>query len=538
MHRDPLTTGKPTNEIRHGNFLTMRSVSTGTHQDGAAARALLLRVVILLLTLVLVCGITLPAGAQTLRSGWYAGEPQQFVQQRGGQEVLTGLDIEMVRAIAARAGHAVAFEPLPFPVLFAEVEAGTRDLLPGTVMTPFRAVRGVFSLPYRQDTNILVVRRGEAGRMPALDTTGLLKALVVDAPFRLGVRAGFSYADADLDAFISNPANAARVVAATSDEENLRRLLAGEVDGFLAERLSVALVISRKGAGRLVEEGTLRVLVPLRLMFSKSVPAGTVAAFNEAIAALLSDGTLERIGARFRLPALLSLTTGSPWFFFLEVLGTVAAALAGYLAARSDRLSLFGALLLASVAALGGGVIRDLLIARQPIGAIANPLYALLVGATVVAAWLTAHAWRRVGGATMLKEGMSVMRRRRVDSALFELADALGLACFAMVGIAVAVGAGVTPLWLWGPVLATLTGAGGGILRDIVRGRGDIPNLATNLYCEVPLVWSFAISLYLVWRRGAIEAVEMLALVAVGVAGITLTRLMVVIWRIGPPRLP
>jgi polar amino acid transport system substrate-binding protein len=138
----------------------------------------------------------------------------------------------------------------------------------------------------------------------------------------------------------------------------------------------------------------------------------------------------------------------------------------------------------------------------------------------------------------MLKEGMSVMRRRRVDSALFELADALGLACFAMVGIAVAVGAGVTPLWLWGPVLATLTGAGGGILRDIVRGRGDIPNLATNLYCEVPLVWSFGISLYLVWRQGAIEAGEMLVLVVVGVTGIALTRLLVAIYRIGPPRLP
>jgi len=516
----------------------MRSTRSGTREEGAATWASLVRVAMLMLTLVLACGISLPAGAQTLRSGWYAGEPQQFVQQRGGQEVLTGLDIEMVRAIAARAGHAVAFDPLPFPVLLAEVEAGTQDLLPGTVLTPLRAGQGVFSRPYRQDTNILVVRRGEAERMPALDAAGLLEALAADTSFRLGVRAGFSYVDPGLDAFISNPANSAKVAAGPSDEENLRRLLAGEIDGFLAERLSVALVISRQGAGRLVEEGALRLPVPLQLMFSKSVPAETVAAFDEAIAALLADGTLERIGARFRLPALLSLTTGSPWFFLLEVLGTVAAALAGYLAARSDRFSLFGALLLAALAALGGGVIRDLLIARQPIGAIANPLYALLVGATVFAAWLTAHAWRRVGGAAMLKEGMSVMRRRRVDSALFELADALGLACFAMVGIAVAVGAGVTPLWLWGPVLATLTGAGGGILRDIVRGRGDIPNLATNLYCEVPLVWSFGISLYLVWRQGAIEAGEMLVLVVVGVTGIALTRLLVAIYRIGPPRLP
>lgn len=479
-----------------------------------------------------------PAGAQTLRSGWYAAEPQQFIQQRGGQELLTGLDIEMVRAIMARAGLAVEFEPIPFPVLLADVEAGTRDVLSGTVLTPQRAARGVFSRPYRQDTNVLVVRRGETGRMPAADPAALREALAADPAFRLGVRAGFSYVDQELDAFIADPANAGRILAAPSDQENLRRLLAGEVDGFLAERLSVALLISRQGSGGQVEEAALRLYVPLHLMLSNKVPAAEVAAIDRAIVALLADGTLERVGARFRLPALLSLTTGSAWFFFLEVLGTVAAALAGYLAGRSERFSLFGGLLLAALAALGGGVIRDLLIGRQPIGAIANPLYALLVLSTVSVAWFAGHAWQRFGAAKVLRDSVSVVRKRGLDSALFEIADALGLACFAMVGVAVAVGAGVSPLWLWGPVLATLTGAGGGILRDIVRGRGDIPNLRTNLYCEVPLVWSLAVSLYLVWRRGAIEADEMMALVVVGVAGVALSRLLVAAFMIRPPRLP
>lgn len=492
----------------------------------------------LIWALILLAGHAVPAAAQTVRAGWYAGEPQQFIQQRGGTEVLTGLDIEMVRAIASRAGFAVDFEPVPFPILVAEVEAGTRDMIPGTVMNSARTQFGVFSRPYRQDTNVLVVRRGEAGRIPAPDAAALREALAADQTFRLGVRSGFSYVDPALDAFIADPANAMKVVAAPSDEENLRRLLAGEVDGFLAERLSVALVISRKGAGSLVEEGALRLYVPLHLMFSKQVPSETVAAFDKAIAALDSDGTLERIGARFRLPALLSLTTGSAWFFFLEVIGTVAAALAGYLAGRSERFSLFGGLLLAALAALGGGVIRDLLIGRQPIGAMATPLYALLILATVSVAWLAGHAWQRFGGARMLRHSLSVVRKRGLDSALFELADALGLACFAMVGLAVAVGAGITPLWVWGPVMATLTGAGGGILRDIVRGRGDIPNLRSNLYCEVPLVWSLAISFYLVWRRGVIEAGEMLALVVVGVAGIAVSRLLVAVFRIGPPRLP
>jgi polar amino acid transport system substrate-binding protein len=483
-------------------------------------------------------GSALAVAAETLSAGWYAGEPQQFVQMRAGHEVLTGLDIEMVRAIAARADHAVTFEPVPFPRLMDEVGAGTRDIVPGTVKRPAPAGEGRFSRPYRQDVNVMVVRRGEAGRLPAPDVSGLQAGLLTDPAFRLGVRAGFSYVDPAFDGFIADPANADRVRAAASDAENLRRLLAGEIDGFLAERLSVALLIARSEAGGRVEEAALRLFVPLHLMFSPRVPPETVAAFDAAIAELEADGTLMRIGARFRLPALLSLSTGSAWFFALEVLGTVAAALAGYLAARSDRFSLFGALLLAALAAVGGGVIRDLLIGRQPIGAMATPLYALLILGTVALSWAVTLAWRRLGRARLLAEGVAVVRRRGVDSALFEIADALGLACFAMVGMAVAIGAGVQPLWLWGPVMATLTGAGGGILRDIVRGRGDIPNLSRNLYCEVPLVWSVGIAVYLSARQGVIEAGEMLVVVAIGVAGIALSRLAVAALGIGPPRLP
>jgi hypothetical protein len=54
----------------------------------------------------------------------------------------------------------------------------------------------------------------------------------------------------------------------------------------------------------------------------------------------------------------------------------------------------------------------------------------------------------------------------------------------------------------------------------------------------VPLLWSTAICLYLVWRSGSIEAGEMLAVVVVGVTGIALTRLAVVAFDIRPPRPP
>jgi len=321
------------------------------------------------------------------------------------------------------------------------------------------------------------------------------------------------------------------------DAENLQRLLAGEIDGFLAERLSVALLISNRGARRAVEAAPLRLMVPLHLMFSRQVPASTVEAFNRAIAELEAEGALKRIEAGFRAPVLLGLTLGSDWFFVLEILGTVCGALAGYLAARDERYSLFGALVLATITALAGGVIRDLLIARHPIAILASLTYLLLVLGTVVVAYLAGMGWSMTRGRAVVTNSVGWFQRRGLHRVAFEIADAFTLSSFAVVGVAVAVAHASGPLWLWGPILGILTGAGGGILRDIVRGRGNIPNLSSSVYAEVALLWAAAMSVYLTLRGGSIEAGEMLALVVIMVLGGALTRLGVVLLRVAPVRL-
>jgi polar amino acid transport system substrate-binding protein len=119
---------------------------------------------------------------------------------------------------------------------------------------------------------------------------------------------------------------------------------------------------------------------------------------------------------------------------------------------------------------------------------------------------------------------------------LFDLADAIGLASFAVVGVAVAVGTSTAPLWLWGPLLGALTGAGGGILRDIIRGGGDVPNLKTGFYGEVALIRSIVLSAWLEWRAAVIEREEMLLAVVLTVAGGVITRMALL--RLRAPGLP
>jgi polar amino acid transport system substrate-binding protein len=463
-----------------------------------------------LLLLALALFAAWPAQATSLRSGWYAGEPQQFMRLRQGRETLTGLDIEMVRAIAARAGHDIRFEAMAYPALMAAVAADSLDFATGIAASDERRAAFRLSQPYRHDIDVLIVRRGQRARMQAADAAGLLAGLQADGGFRLGIRAGFSY-----------------VLPA--------------LDGFLAERLSIALLIAQSGARPAVEEAALRLPVPLHLIFAPAVPDTTVTALDAAIAALAAEGALDDIAARFRAPVLLALTLGSEWLAIIEVLGIAAGALAGYLAARQAQFSLLGALVLATLGALGGGMVRDLLISRQPIAMVANPHYLMVVIGTVATAYGLGVAWAALRGravmAFALAQGMAWLRRRDLPNLAFEAVDAAALGLFMATGVAIALGLGVTPLWLWGPILGMLTGAGGGILRDIVRGSG-VRNLRDGLYAEVALAWALALSLHLMWRSHAIEQEEMLLLVIASIAGTAATRMAVVLLRLRPPGLP
>ena len=109
-----------------------------------------------------------------------------------------------------------------------------------------------------------------------------------------------------------------------------------------------------------------------------------------------------------------------------------------------------------------------------------------------------------------------------------ETCDAAGMAAFTVSGLAIAIGVGADPLWLWGPIAAMLSAAGGGILRDIVRQAGKVGTLKDEFYAEVPLLWSFAFSLFLLTRPSVIAPEEVLIAILVTFVGTFLTCMAVV----------
>lgn len=479
-----------------------------------------------------------PSDARTLRCGWYPWDPYQLLDPEAEIPLLTGLDVKLVRAIFKDAGYGVDFDEVSWAQHQVDLREGRRDIAAGTFMTPERAAYAWFSEPYRTETDVLFLRAGEGGRLPARTLDQLLRQLTARR-FRVGIVDGYNYGPVMM-AWIADPANRDLVVSSGNDYDNLVRLLERRIDGFLADRLSGATMAWRKDLQSRLEEHPVPVFYgELRVMFSRRTTSlKDVEAFNQSLARLRDSGAYHQIVREYLFPVLLAITVHRPWFFALEMVGIFAFAVSGVLLARKERYDIFGAFVLAALPAVGGGVLRDLLVDRHPIGIIREPLYvlvtlAVVLGGALICRFLDALRARKPGDRDARVNGprrLSVSPRFGVK--LILACDALGLAAFTVVGVVVAVEARCHPLWLWGPLLATLTAAGGGIIRDIVRADSNNPSLKGSIYPEIALAWGLAFSLFLIWETSRLHLSEVLAGVVVTQAGILLTRWAVIRWDV------
>ncbi len=226
------------------------------------------------------------------------------------------------------------------------------------------------------------------------------------------------------------------------------------------------------------------------------------------------------------------ITRQAAWFRLFDAIGTVAFAISGVLIARRERYDIVGACVLAALPAVGGGVMRDLFTGRSPIAILESPTLLLLVLGTVLAGWLfyTVHD-RFFPNATPAEADSGRFRWLSTRGAL-EIFDAIGLSTFMVVGVMVALLQNCEPLWLWGPLLAAITAAGGGVLRDVLRSQSDIPTLKGSIYPEIALVWGLVYSIAILVIGMNLRLETTLALTITVMAAAFATRILVVQFRI------
>jgi uncharacterized membrane protein YeiH len=134
----------------------------------------------------------------------------------------------------------------------------------------------------------------------------------------------------------------------------------------------------------------------------------------------------------------------------LDLAGIAVFASTGALVGVRKELDVFGVVVLALIAGLGGGVLRDVLIGAVPPAALEDWRYLVVPAATALIVFAFHPAFGRLEPRIMLL-------------------DAVGLALFCVTGAVKADDAGLNILAA--SALGMLSGVGGGMMRDVAAGR-------------------------------------------------------------------
>jgi uncharacterized membrane protein YeiH len=164
----------------------------------------------------------------------------------------------------------------------------------------------------------------------------------------------------------------------------------------------------------------------------------------------------------------------------LDLSGVAVFAISGALTAGRKSLDLLGVVVIAIVTSIGGGTLRDILLNRTPFW-LNDPLFiGVIVGAALATVW--------------------VVRFLPPPDKTLQLADALGLALFAIAGAQIAEQAGLPGTTV--VVMATITAVFGGVLRDVLCAEIPMILRKGNIYATAVIAGA---ALYVVLQRFGVE---------------------------------
>jgi uncharacterized membrane protein YeiH len=190
--------------------------------------------------------------------------------------------------------------------------------------------------------------------------------------------------------------------------------------------------------------------------------------------------------------------------YVLELIGILAFATSGALLAIRLRFDVVGVLVLAETTALGGGVLRDLIIGATPPAAFVDPLYLAIPALAACTAFFFHPHIERLGTAVLVF-------------------DAGGLGLYTVAGTLKALDAGLGVAQA--AILGVTTAVGGGVLRDVLaRQTPELFKTDTVLYAVPAAVGAIIAAV-------AYETAAPTPVTAVGAALLTVALRIIALWR-------
>ena len=149
----------------------------------------------------------------------------------------------------------------------------------------------------------------------------------------------------------------------------------------------------------------------------------------------------------------------------LEYIGTVAFSISGAMVAIDNKMDIFGVVMLGLTTAVGGGMLRDVILGNNP-PMIFNSPFTIFVA---VICFLP-----------------SVRKYIKKADITIQIMDAIGLAIFTIVGVETSIDYNNLLLSIF---VGTLTGVGGGALRDIFA-HNDLYIFTKHFYACAAIIGS------------------------------------------------
>lgn len=233
---------------------------------------------------------------ESLLVGWSSWHPFSF---RDEQQQLQGLDIDLLEAIFNRAGFHANYSEMPWARVLRELEFGTIQLTISANQTAERDLYARFTLPYRNEETVLLIRRQDKGRWQEITQ---LSDLLSRPDFTIGLLRDFDYGT-EFRTFMQSPQMQQRLLIRLKMEPLIKLLLAGRIQGVVMDPMGLQQL---NLAGLPLDQLTTLLDIqqtPVHLMLSRrTTTLQQLQRLDEAIRTLLQSPEYGQILARYRYP--------------------------------------------------------------------------------------------------------------------------------------------------------------------------------------------------------------------------------------------
>ncbi|NQZ58788.1 MAG: TRIC cation channel family protein, partial [Lentisphaeraceae bacterium] len=308
--------------------------------------------------------------------------------------------------------------------------------------------------------------------------------------------------------------NSEVIIESSSDEENFNKLIKGQVDILIADRLVGAQLLWEQKLGHAITEHPLLLPAkPIHALFHKSTDPvknkrslELIEQFNKGVEQLSGNDTIKDIIGEYLFPVLLNITVQTKWFYAVDIIGAVFFALAGLLLARDQKYDIFGTLVVVALLTTGGGLMRDIIVGRSPT-VINSSEYGYIVLVVSSFGFLICLLHDYLLKKFNKYQELTIKNKNKFDF-LRSSIEAMALGAYTIIGVGVACEMKVAPLWFWGPLLGCLTSCGGGILARALQDKSNSKTMRGDTSPKFSFLGGAMFSYFLMWQVGRLNPKE------------------------------